>query len=86
MAARSGQRVICRKCCSAYVTRQDRRLIWRWRMQSCWPRISTKATGYSLIRIMRFLRKSRGFFKRCSNCGYETAEDFDYCPKCGVRF
>ncbi|WP_408633815.1 zinc-ribbon domain-containing protein [Pseudobutyrivibrio xylanivorans] len=35
---------------------------------------------------MRFLRKGRGFFKRCSNCGYETAEDFDYCPKCGLRF
>ena len=30
--------------------------------------------------------QSRGFFKRCRNCGYETAEDFDYCPKCGVRF
>ena len=24
--------------------------------------------------------------KRCSNCGYETAEDFEYCPKCGTRF
>lgn len=23
--------------------------------------------------------------KRCSNCGYETSEDFDYCPKCGHR-
>lgn len=30
--------------------------------------------------------QGRGFFKRCNNCGYETAEDFDYCPKCGVRF
>ena len=30
--------------------------------------------------------QGRGSFKRCSNCGYETAEDFDYCPKCGVRF
>ena len=23
--------------------------------------------------------------KRCSHCGYETAEDFDFCPKCGNR-
>ena len=30
--------------------------------------------------------QGRGFLMRCSNCGYETAEDFDYCPKCGVRF
>ena len=30
--------------------------------------------------------QGRGFFKRCRNCGYETAEDFDYCPKCGLRF
>ena len=25
-------------------------------------------------------------FKRCSCCGYETSEDFGYCPKCGTRF
>ena len=24
--------------------------------------------------------------KRCPNCGYETTEDFEYCPKCGRRF
>lgn len=28
---------------------------------------------------------SRGV-KRCSNCGYETSEDFEFCPKCGMRF
>ena len=28
----------------------------------------------------------RGFFKHCNNCGYETSEDFDFCPKCGMRF
>lgn len=22
-------------------------------------------------------------FKRCSNCGFTTMEDFEYCPKCG---
>ena len=24
--------------------------------------------------------------KHCSRCGYETLEDFEYCPKCGNRF
>ena len=23
--------------------------------------------------------------KTCSNGGYQTAEDFDFCPKCGER-
>lgn len=25
-------------------------------------------------------------YKHCSHCGYETSEDFEYCPKCGNRF
>ena len=30
---------------------------------------------------------SRGHgYRRCSHCGYETAEDFEFCPKCGNRF
>lgn len=24
--------------------------------------------------------------KRCKYCGFTTAEDFEYCPKCGRRF
>ena len=24
--------------------------------------------------------------KHCDHCGYETLEDFEYCPKCGERF
>ena len=24
--------------------------------------------------------------KHCSHCGYETSEDFEYCPKCGMKF
>lgn len=24
--------------------------------------------------------------KRCANCGYETEEDFEFCPKCGRKF
>lgn len=27
-----------------------------------------------------------GRYKRCSSCGYETQEDFEFCPKCGQRF
>lgn len=23
--------------------------------------------------------------RRCPSCGYETSEDFTYCPKCGTR-
>ena len=26
-----------------------------------------------------------GAYKRCPNCGYETTEDFVFCPKCGTR-
>ena len=25
-------------------------------------------------------------YKRCNNCGFETREDFEFCPKCGNRF
>lgn len=24
--------------------------------------------------------------RACANCGYETDENFDFCPKCGKRF
>lgn len=24
--------------------------------------------------------------RRCENCGYETEEDFSYCPRCGHKF
>lgn len=27
----------------------------------------------------------RGAFRKCSYCGYETQEEFAYCPKCGRR-
>lgn len=33
-----------------------------------------------------YTESSYSGYKRCSQCGYETAEDFDYCPKCGTRF
>ena len=28
----------------------------------------------------------RNIYKHCANCGYETDEDFEYCPKCGTKF
>ena len=32
-------------------------------------------------------RSRNGYgFKKCYSCGYETNEDFEYCPKCGNRF
>lgn len=31
------------------------------------------------------VRQGGSNFKRCGNCGYTTAEDFEYCPKCGRR-
>ena len=30
--------------------------------------------------------RAQGGYKRCPVCGYETEEDFDFCPKCGNRF
>ena len=24
--------------------------------------------------------------RKCARCGYETREDFDFCPKCGCKF
>lgn len=32
-----------------------------------------------------YSQRARGI-KRCSGCGYETEEDFQFCPKCGTRF
>ena len=32
------------------------------------------------------IQENRSSYKRCNFCGYETAEDFEYCPKCGNRF
>lgn len=29
---------------------------------------------------------TRNRIKRCSECGYETQEDFEFCPKCGKKF
>ena len=31
-------------------------------------------------------RSAQWNMRKCSHCGYETTEDFEYCPKCGQRF
>ena len=36
-----------------------------------------------LSRIQQEIRKVK---KKCHNCGYETEEDFEFCPKCGNSF
>lgn len=41
------------------------------------------------IRTEHLSRVNQGghsYRKHCSRCGYETLEDFEYCPKCGNRF
>ena len=30
--------------------------------------------------------RGRRVYKKCASCGYETEEDFEFCPKCGQRF
>ena len=36
---------------------------------------------------LHLLYKGNGsVFKKCRFCGYETSEDFEFCPKCGNRF
>ena len=52
--------------------------------------VGKRIAGGEDVRIrpedLQQVSQGRGFFKHCNNCGYETAEDFDYCPKCGTRF
>jgi hypothetical protein len=31
------------------------------------------------------IHESYSFYKQCSQCGYETMENFQYCPKCSNR-
>lgn len=54
------------------------------------PEIGRKiARGENVEILPRHLtRVQAGYqsrYRKCSNCGYETQEDFDYCPKCGRR-
>ena len=48
------------------------------------------ARGESIEILPQHLREMQsGFrskYKQCSNCGFSTQEDFEFCPKCGRRF
>ena len=32
------------------------------------------------------IKQNNHSYKKCTYCGYETEEDFEFCPKCGNRF
>lgn len=37
--------------------------------------------------LQRISKATYGYnYKHCNYCGYETAENFEYCPKCGKKF
>lgn len=36
--------------------------------------------------LTRVLNGRSSAVKVCQNCGYMTDEDFEFCPKCGIRF
>lgn len=48
-------------------------------------RESVDITGADLTLIQAGRKVSGWSRKRCENCGYETEEDFEYCPKCGGK-
>ena len=54
------------------------------------PEVGKRIAGGEDVRIrpedLHQINHGRRFFKRCGSCGYETTEDFDFCPKCGTRF
>lgn len=47
---------------------------------------SIKITEQDLTIIETERRTSQWKQNSCANCGYETSEDFEYCPKCGQKF
>ena len=45
--------------------------------------------GQVKILPQHLMRVNEGTYhstKHCNNCGYETDENFEYCPKCGQKF
>lgn len=46
----------------------------------------TDITKEDLTLVSQGKREDQWNRKKCANCGYETGEDFLYCPKCGQRF
>lgn len=48
-----------------------------WDSNSGWDNDRSQGGGWN--------DNGSGQWKKCPSCGYETNEDFDYCPKCGTR-
>ena len=73
---RWGKRYVAQsRCCESFfeIERQKGRLIEKGES------IALREHDLTLIH-----KNSRS--KRCGNCGFETAEDFSWCPKCGKPF
>lgn len=49
-------------------------------------RESIEITEHDLTIIETGRRTTKWNQRTCANCGYETSEDFEYCPKCGQKF
>ncbi len=47
---------------------------------------SIEITEQDLTIIESGRRTSEWNRKKCTSCGYETTENFEFCPKCGQRF
>lgn len=45
-------------------------------------------TEHDLVLVQSGRRQDYGWNEKkcCRNCGYETTENFEYCPKCGQKF
>ena len=55
------------------------------------PEIGKQIAGKKSVEILpkHLTQVQAGYrrsYKRCNNCGFETQEDFEFCPKCGMRF
>lgn len=54
------------------------------------PEVGKKIAKGEEVKILpehlRKIETGYGTYKKCSNCGYETNEDFEFCPKCGNKF
>lgn len=55
------------------------------------PGIGRAIAHGGLVKILpqHLMRVNEGTYhstKHCNNCGYETDENFEYCPKCGQKF
>ena len=48
--------------------------------------VDISSSDLTLIQSGRRQTGSWSEKKTCNSCGYETTEDFEYCPKCGKHF